>query len=92
MDVTHFCDADGFCQEFIPNWQKTPCLRMAKRKHESGNVQFVRAESLRWSFVFIYLVTGRSSGFTPGMPKGFGWTGSLACQATTVLLRSWQMS
>ena len=44
-----------------------------KRKQEPGRVQFVRAKSLRWSFVITFPATGRSNGSIRDMSKNTGW-------------------
>ena len=87
MNVTQiFCDADDFCQEFIPDWEQRQLEPDEKRKQEPGLVQFVRVKSLRWWFVIIFLATGRSNGSIRDWFKSTGWQTFLVCQATTVLL------
>ena len=82
-----FCDADDFCQGFIPDCEQRQLgTWMKKRKQEPGLVQFVRVKSLRWWFVIIFLATGRSNGFIRDWFKSTGWQTFLVCQATTVLL------
>ena len=86
MNVTQiFCDADDFCQRFIPDWKKHGWKGRKKRQQESGRVQFVKAKSLRGWFVIIFPATGRSNGSTRGTFKNTGWQTFQACRVTTVL-------
>ena len=93
MNVTQiFCDADDFCQRFIPDWKKHGWKGRKKRQQEPGRVQFARVKSLRWWFVIIFLATGRSNGSMWDLLKNTGWQTFLVCQATTVLLNWCPMS
>ena len=94
MNVTQiFCDADDFCQRFIPDWKK------ARLEGEEKSPTRVRARSICESeiitLVVCYHISGyrvRSNGSTRGTFKNTGWQTFPACQVTTVLLKWWPIS
>ena len=62
MNVTQvFCDADDFCQEFIPNWEKT---RLEDEKKEDKKTKTrVRARSVCESEIMTLVVCYHLSGY-----------------------------
>ena len=87
MNVTQiFCDADDFCQRFIPDWEQRQLEPDEKTKTRARARSVCERKSLRWWFVIIFLATGRSNGSIRDWFKSTGWQTFLVCQATTVLL------
>lgn len=61
MNLTQlFCDADDFCQRFVPEWEKTQL--------ENGRVKRQRKRSLSPSEIITIIVSYHQSGY-----KTFKW-------------------
>jgi hypothetical protein len=62
MNVTQiFCDADDFCQSFIPNWNKT---QLEERKHGDEKTKTrVRVRSVCESEIMTLIVCYHLSGY-----------------------------
>ena len=57
MNVTQiFCDADDFCQEFIPNWEKTQLEAEEKAKTRARARSVCESESI--TLVICYHLSG----------------------------------
>ena len=73
MNVTQiFCDADDFCQRFIPDWKKARLEGEEKTPTRVRERSICESETLRWWFVITFPATGRSNGSTRGMFKNTG--------------------
>jgi len=63
MNVTQiFCDADDFCQEFLPNWEKTLLEGRKERRGEKTKTR-ARAGSVCESEIMTLVVCYHLSGY-----------------------------